>query len=582
MFPHKQGSYAETYRVKDTKGKTRFLKLIDYTKLNRHQIDEEGNVVEIAISKMLKHRNLCNFIEERTLIVNGKQRIYFVTEFVSGETLAQQVAREGCMTVYDVKKIANAVLSALDFLHNLPTPVVHGEVTIQNIMLDLVGGYDNLKLIDMGHSRFVNQKPAKPDLNELNPFYLAPERFSGVYYIQSDIYSVGVIMWYLLFGELPWFIDTSRVDGDKIEAILEERRKGIKVPQLDIFELDEQLLNTIMKALQYDVENRFQSVQEFIKAINGEVKVGAQEFRKEPSSGSKKNNINENSSNLSKRVVGPGFAAIAGMDELKQMMIEEVIEPLNNPEEYKRYGITIPNGMLLYGPPGCGKTFFAKHFAQEVGFCFMEITPATLKSRYINATQENIANMFKEAEENAPTIIFIDEIDDLLKDRSLNDDKGMSGINEFLAQMDRTGEKGVFVVGATNKPDILDMAIMRSGRFDKKYYVGNPDKTARTALFKLYLESRPYDFGIDYEALADKTEGYVSADIQLIVNNASRVAKKAQSKITMKLLLDQVDKTRPSLSKQDLLKYQRIKNIIEGNDASISDSHNDRPKIGFI
>lgn len=582
VFPHKQGSYAETYRVKDATGKTRFLKLIDYTKLNRHQIDEEGNVVEIAISQLLKHRNLCSFIEEKTLIVDGTQRTFFVTEFVSGETLAQQVTREGCMTVYDVKKIANAVLSALDFLHNLPTPVVHGEVTIQNIMLDLVGGYDNLKLIDMGHARFINQKPAKPDLNELNPFYLAPERFTGIYNIQSDIYSVGVIMWYLLFGELPWFIDTSRVAGDKIDAILEERRKGIKVPQLDIFELDEQLLNTIMKALQYDAENRFQSAQEFIQAINGEIKVGPQGFHKEPNTVSEGAKIGETGSNLSKRVDGPGFAAIAGMDELKQMMREEVIEPLNNPEQYRQYGITIPNGMLLYGPPGCGKTFFAKHFAEEVGFNFMEITPSTLRSRYINATQENIAKMFKEAEENAPTIIFIDEIDDLLKDRSIADDKGMSGINEFLAQMDRTGEKGIFIIGATNKPDVLDSAIMRSGRFDKKYYIGNPDKVARTALFKLHLEHRPYDFGIDYEALADKTDGYVSADIQLIVNNAARVAIKTQSKITMELLTNEIGKIRPSISKQELIKYQKLRHHIEGGKEPANNTNNDRPRIGFI
>ena len=582
MFPHKQGSYAETYRVKDATGKTRFLKLIDYTKLNRHQIDDEGNVVEITISKLLKHRNLCKFIEESTLNVDSTQRIFFVTEFVSGETLAQQVTREGCMTVYDVKKIANAVLSALDFLHNLPTPVVHGEVTIQNIMLDLVGGYDNLKLIDMGHARFINQKPAKPDLNELNPFYLAPERFSGIYSIQSDIYSVGVIMWYLLFGELPWFIDTSRVNGDKIDAILEERKKGLRVPQLDIFELDDQLLNTMMKALQYDAENRFKSAQEFIQAINGKIKVAPQGFSRSNNTVSDNNRKSERSSNFSKCVEGPGFAAIAGMDELKQMMREDVIEPLNNPEEYRQYGITIPNGMLLYGPPGCGKTFFAKHFAEEVGFNFMEITPSTLRSRYINATQENIAKMFKEAEENAPTIIFIDEIDDLLKDRSIADDKGMSGINEFLAQMDRTGEKGIFIIGATNKPDILDSAVMRSGRFDKKYYIGNPDKQARTALFKLYLESRPCDFGIEYENLADKTEGYVSADIRLIVNNAAKIAKKTQSKITMDLLTNEIGKTRPSISKQELIKYQQLKQQIEGGKEPTSNPNNDRPRIGFI
>ena len=114
---------------------------------------------------------------------------------------------------------------------------------------------------------------------------------------------------------------------------------------------------------------------------------------------------------------GEGFAAVAGMEELKQQLREEVIEPLHNPEEYHRYGVTIPNGMLLYGPPGCGKTFFAKHFAEEVGFNFMCITPATLKSRYVNATQENIAKMFKEAEENAPTVIFIDEINELVPNR---------------------------------------------------------------------------------------------------------------------------------------------------------------------
>ena len=97
----------------------------------------------------------------------------------------------------------------------------------------------------------------------------------------------------------------------------------------------------------------------------------------------------------------------------------------------------------------------------------MQVTPATLKSKWINATQENIAAMFQEAEANAPTIIFIDELDDLLKDRSLAEDKGMSGINEFLAQMDRTGEKGIFILGANNKQDVIDLTELRAGRLDK-------------------------------------------------------------------------------------------------------------------
>lgn len=576
-FQHKKGSYAETYRVKDTNGKTRFLKLISHASLERHQIDENGNIVEVEISKRLSHHNLCSYLDTGTIVINGGQYTYLVTEFISGETLSQKLIREEEIGVYDIKKIAKSVLSALDYLHNLPTPIVHGEVTIQNVMLNLVGGYDDLKLIDMGHARFVNQSPLKADINSLNPFYLAPERFSGVSQVQSDLYSVGVMIYHLLYDELPWFIDVSRVKGDVIDAILEKRKESLKLLRTDIFELDEQLIACMIKALSFNVEDRFQTAQEFIQAIDGEIKLTISDV----SQSSKPNNEAKvkpsEKSKYSRTVSGPGFAAIAGMDDLKQQMKDEVIDPLHNPEEYRRYGVTIPNGMLLYGPPGCGKTFFAKHFAEEVGFNFMQVTPATLKSKWINATQENIAKMFEEAESNAPTIIFIDELDDLLKDRALADDKGMSGINEFLAQMDRTGEKGIFIIGATNKPDILDPAVLRAGRLEKKYYLGVPDKSAREALFKLYLAKRPYDFGIDYGKLADLTENYVSADIQLIVNDASRAALKLRSKITMELLIQTIGTVKQSISNEELIRYDNIRAIMNGEKPQKSS----RPKIGF-
>lgn len=575
-FPHKEGSYAETYRVKDNTGKTRFLKLINYAKLNRHQIDDYGHVVEAEISKCLNHHNLCSYIDSGSIMINGEQRTYIVTEFISGETLAQKIIRESYISIYDIKKITKSVLFALDSLHSLEIPIIHGEVTIQNIMLNLVGGLEDLKLIDFGHARFLNQAPIKPDLNELNPFYLAPERFSGACQIQSDLYSVGVMIFHLLYGELPWFIDISRIKGDKVERILAEREKPLRIPKTDIFELDDHFINCIIKALSYDVEDRFQSAKEFIKAIDGEIQIDIKKSRKKFKSEEQDKEKKDTKKPLSRKAEGPGFSAIAGMDELKQQMIEEVIEPLHNPEEYHRYGITIPNGMLLYGPPGCGKTFFAKHFAEEVGFNFMEVTPATLKSKWINATQENIAAMFQEAEENAPTIIFIDELDDLLKDRNLAEDKGMSGINEFLAQMDRTGEKGIFIIGATNKPDVLDPAVLRAGRLEKKYYIGVPDKTAREALFKLYLEKRPYDFGLDYSNLADMTANYVSADIQLIVNEASRAALKAHSKITMELLISAIGKIKQSISDSNLKKYEQIRDLINGNKIV-----SERPRIGF-
>lgn len=577
-FPHKQGAYAETYRVKDTSGKTRFLKLINYSKLNRNQIDDNGRVIEVEIAKQLHHHNLCQYVDSDNMMMNGSQYAWFVTEFVSGETLSQRIIRDDEISVYEIKAIAKAVLSALSFLHSQPIPVIHNEVTIQNVFLNLVGELQDLKLIDFGYARFLNQSPVKPNLDELNPFYLAPERFSGVCSVQTDLYSVGAMMYHLLYGELPWFLDVSSKRGqDVIDSILAERDKELTLTKEDKYELDDQLLNVIAKSLSYDSEDRFQSADEFIKAIDGEVKIERQSTKRKILSQQQSDNTPVSSAIKKK---GEGFAAVAGMEELKQQMREEVIEPLHNPEEYHRYGVTIPNGMLLYGPPGCGKTFFAKHFAEEVGFNFMCITPATLKSRYVNATQENIAKMFKEAEENAPTVIFIDEMNELVPNRDDGNvhEMSRSAVNEMLAQMDRTGEKGIFIIGATNYPNMIDPAILRAGRLDKKYYIGVPDIEARMALFRLYLNKRPYDFGLDYHQLADMTQGYVSADIQLIVNDASRNALRQHSKITMELLKVAITNTAPSLSNNELRKYERIRAMMNGEEMKKSD---DRPRIGF-
>lgn len=474
-FPHKQGSYAESYRVKDNAGKTRFLKLINYSKVNRWQMDDKGTVREIEISKQINHSNLCKYIDSNSIMRNGGQLAYLVTEFISGETLSQRIIRAGTLNVYEIKQIAKSVLSALDYLHSQQLPVIHNEVTIQNVMLNLVGGLQELKLIDFGHACYLNQQIGKPDLTDLNAFYLAPERFSGVCSVQTDLYSVGAMMYFLLYDKLPWFIDLSRVStGDKVEAILSERQKELDMPNIEMFELDEQLINTIVKSLSQDSEDRFQTAKDFIRAIDGEAKISRQSTKRKILSSGVEDKSGD-SSRYVNIVKGPGFAAVAGMDELKEQLREEVIEPLYHPEEYQRYGVTIPNGMLLYGPPGCGKTFFAKHFAEEVGFNFMFVTPATLKSRYVNASQENIAKMFKEAEENAPTIIFIDEINELVPNREGDvHEMSKSAVNEMLAQMDRTGEKGIFIIGATNYPHMIDPAILRAGRLDKKYYVGVP------------------------------------------------------------------------------------------------------------
>lgn len=576
VFPHKQSSYAETYRVKDSNGKLRFLKLISFAKLNHSQFNNDGRIIEMEVCKMLHHPNTCTYVDSGTLIHQGQQYAYIVTEFISGETLAQKVEREQSYSVYDTKQVAIAVLEALKFLHNREVPILHNEVTIQNVMLDLTKEPKDSKLIDYGHARFLNQEPVQPNWKELNPFYLAPERFNGICSVQSDLYSVGVMMYHLLFGIVPWYVDYSRTKAsEQTGVLLAEREKTLKIPNPELFELDEQLINTIKKAMSQDIEERFQIADEFIKAINGELKVEDPDIHRKIKS-DETSNI-QVKGNIAK---GPGFAAIAGMQELKDILKEEVIDVFLNPEEYAKYGLTIPNGMLLYGPPRCGKTFFAKHFAEEVGFNFMMVTPSTLKSRYVNATQENIAKMFKEAEENAPTIIFIDEMNELVPNRTDDvHEMSRSAVNEMLAQMDRTGEKGVFIIGATNYPNMIDPAILGAGRLDKKIYVSPPDKEARKAMFELYLKKRPYDFGLDYDKLAELTNNYVSADIKLIVDDASRKALKLHSRITMKILEETIETTKPSISLNELQKYERIRAVMNGEMPKTENK--ERPKIGF-
>lgn len=281
VFPHKTSSYAETYRVRDSSGNTCFLKLIDTSKLHRYQINDDGEVIEIDISKLLNHSNLCKYIDSGSVIFNGRRLEYIVTEFISGETLSDRILREPQLSVYEVKTIAKSVLNALDYLHTLPVPITHNDVTIQNVMLNFVGHLQDLKLIDFGHASYLNQQLGKPNLTELNTFYLAPERFSGVCSVQTDLYSVGAMIYFLIYNKLPWFIDPSRISNkDIVDAILLERQKELELPNINLFELDEQLINTIAKSLSQDSEDRFQTATEFIAAIDGNIKVDRQSGKK--------------------------------------------------------------------------------------------------------------------------------------------------------------------------------------------------------------------------------------------------------------------------------------------------------------
>jgi transitional endoplasmic reticulum ATPase len=572
----KQGDYANTYRVKGKDGKIYFLKLFNLNRIHHSSLDDDKNISEIEISKSLIHPNIISYVDNGELIFNDKKYAYLVLNFISGETLTESIRRKPFESLYDIKQIISAVLNGIKYLHSQPEPIIHNDLTPQNIMIDLSGKIPKAIIIDFGYARSYFKSSKSFSTNGLNLNYVATECFNNFYSPQSDLYSIGTILYQLIYNSIPWFRDVSSYNSNnREELIIASRSKPLILPEKpnNLFDFDESILKVVKKALNQDPDKRFQTADEFIKALNGEIEV------EEVGNLQLSSNDFEEKKKAVKKKLGKGFDAIAGMKDLKEQLQLDVIDALNNPEEYAKYGVTIPNGMLLYGPPGCGKTFFAKHFAEEVGFNFVLATPSTLKSKYVNATQENILNMFKEAEKNAPTIIFIDEINELLPNRESDvHEMSKSAVNEMLAQMDRTGEKGIFIIGATNFPEMIDPAILRAGRLDKKFYLPPPDLDARKSMFEMYLNHRPLDFGIDYDMLSGLTENYVSSDIEYLVNEASRKALKLKSRINMEILESVIKSTKPSVPLSELEKYEkvRLKMNSENNDIK-----SERPRIGF-
>jgi len=251
------------------------------------------------------------------------------------------------------------------------------------------------------------------------------------------------------------------------------------------------------------------------------------------------------------------FEAIAGMNKLKELFMQEVIEPLKNPEKYKKYKLSIPNGVLFFWPPWCGKTFMSRKLAEEIWYNFYEIKHSDIASPYIHGSTGKIWEVFAAAKENSPSIVFFDEISGLVPKRENIDPTSShkeEEVNEFLMQLNDASKNNILVIWATNYPDRIDTAIMRSGRMDKRIYIWPPDYEARVDLFKMYLKGRPVE-DIDYAKLAEMTKQYVSADIQVMCDNFARKALSKDSLITMKICTSVVQWFKPSLTQEEIDYY---------------------------
>lgn len=562
-FPIQHTQYAQSYRVKHADGHRYFMKVINTTQLSSNQLDKNNAIREIEVAKAFDHPNLCPCVREGILIHKGIRWAYFTTPFISSESLSDRMARSGFLNSFDAKEVAKGVLKALSYIHKKEIPLIHCSVTPQHVLLDFTKKLADCKLIHFEYAQeldYVSLSIWKSDT--LNPFYIAPEMLHEQLSIQSDIFAVGAMLFHTIYGIPPYFTDLSNLSREgKIEALQQSRAKGLKLPNLSTFEQDEALEAIVKKALSLKVENRFQSAEEFLDALEGRFVLSCQgNHTTAPPS--------------PKRIPrGNGFDDVAGMHELKKILQTRIINILKDKETADRYKLQIPNGMLLYGPPGCGKSFIAEKFAEEAGYTYTYVKSSDLASIYVHGSQQKIGELFDTARTNAPTIINFDEFDALVPDRNKTNSTSVAGeVNEFLSQLNNCGRDGVFVIASSNRPELIDKAILRRGRIDKIVYVPLPDHDARKGMFTLYLKDRPTDFGIDYDKLASLTENYVSSDISYIINEAAIKAASSSEVITEETLIECIKLTKPSVSADTIAHYEQLRIKMEGINSGIRKS----------
>ena len=438
-----------------------------------------------------------------------------------------------------------AIISLLDELHKENGKLGYINIVASNFVCTSKIESNNIVMIDNSIDENLSEHYPPQCTNE--NVCQAPEYFHGKFTELSEVYAIGALMYEMLFGIEPWAINVDMLDTTmRTLVLLKMKRKPLLIPSLNGLNPSNELMTIIGKATEYQPEKRYQSLEDLRTAISRQLYSSVKD--------------KEQYRNICR---GNGFADIAGMDDLKEKIRYDIIDVLNDSERAKELGITIPNGILLYGPPGCGKTFFAEKCAEEMQCHFMYVKCSDVASPYIHGGQEKIARLFEEAREKSPTLLFLDEVDALLRTRTKQQNASESGeINEFLCQINNCGESGVFVIAATNMPEEIDEAALRAGRLERKYYIGVPDVQTIEKLLEIQLRKRKTD-SINIKEVAKHLQGRVAADVKLLVDVAARLAFHNHCSISTQLLIEAVRTTPPSVSKAVIEEHLRIKEKFE-------------------
>ena len=538
LYPLTSREYTQTYCVADKNNFQFFMKVYDMNHIPVFLQNGEDPQELWAYT----HLGLCDYLPR--LIRSGREKeglvniVYLVTKYFRGKLLSQYIEENGQLTQGEAQAIALALLKAIQHLHS--HGVYHLDITPQNVLLEVTAeGTYTPKLFDLEYAcerpheegtKFKAQRFEKADPYYSHTDLLASQTVSEA----DDLFSIGAILYTMLTGKKPWEDCPITSDMPFVEQHINmvRWRKDHSVDSLlkPLVSVHPPMFEAMARTMDGGITS--DELERLLEAQLSEV--------------GRKSRINVDVEALSKERK-MGFAEIAGMDELKQSLSQRVLWPLRHAEKALQYRLQLPNGILFYGPPGCGKTYFATKLAEELKWEMEFVSTASLGSAYQHETQGNIQKIFTKAEKYGHCVLCIDEIDGILSGRkegstnsSHNDE-----VNEFLVQLNECHKRGILVIGTTNRKDIIDPAALRAGRFDLLIEVKAPDLEMRKRLFEMYLANRPLAEDIDIAELAEMSDGYASSDVPFVVNEAALFAAIADQPISQTHLTN-VIKNHPS------------------------------------
>lgn len=495
---------------------------------------------------------------------------------VEGETLSAEIRQRCGLTMEDSVKVMEALFDAVDDIARHTGGGGHYNITADNIILrydgDTLLGVHLIGLADMGEV-YNGSTPFSEEGVEHR--FCAPETYNGVYNHLADIYSLGVILTMMLTGDMGEDISDFTDSSEFRKKFMRGLRERLSAAQRLILD----------KATDVNPAGRFQTVDKF-RTFVGKLSKGQLPARRHVERA--KPTVTETAVETPAETsfAAPeshGLDDVAGMDELKDLFRRNFVRIVRNPKIAEAYGISPSNLVLMYGPPGCGKTFIAEKAAQESGLKYKLINPADLGSVYIHGSQEKIAETFKEAEKNAPMILIFDEFDAIAPKRNTDWNPHQANeVNELLTRLNNCADRGVYVLATTNRPQNLDSAVLRSGRTDQLVYVSLPDDKARHDIFELELKKRPCSQDIDVDELVRATENFTCSDLAFVVKECARrcfdetLASGSDNPvpISQAKLLDVIKSKHPSVSEEEIKSYQELRERMEQQ----SDK---RPRVGF-